>query len=88
MSKYVPVDLAGVPFQAVLLDEDETWDPNTMILGGVAIVKILEPNGHTGFQVLVTQDELNIAEQVGMAAIMDQFMGITIEEKMNPEVDP
>ncbi len=73
----MPIDLSAAEF----------YDPNgtdlpqgSIILGGIGILKYLNPGGAVVFQIIETpQSEVNIAEQLGMAAMLDSYMGARID---------
>lgn len=71
-------EMNGLDWQTV--NEDD-WDEGTMVVGGIAVMKIITPAGKVGFQILtVASDTLNIMEKVGMAHAVDSYYSMEMDD--------
>lgn len=77
---------AKLDLELNVMDHGE-WRPENVVLGAVVIVKFMDTDGNIGFQILKSSDDLNIAELVGMTAMLDAYMADYIDEVMHPEDD-
>ena len=70
-----------------VMDRSNSWTDDHLVLGAVAIVKFIDPDGDTGFQIMMTTGDLNVAEKLGMAGILDTYMADQMELAMYPGGD-